>query len=174
MSTHAIKIEALNHAEGKWRHSPRADAGETSSRDVLVEVVAGYIDTAMAARQAHWIMRGDRFTSWHDAFGKLYRDLDDSADTIAERLVTLGSVPPGTVQVLSTKTSMEPFPTDVQDEEELTEALLARLGQLATLTRRAVMEFERLDDPVTVHHLTEATAVVEEHFWIVESHRRPN
>ena len=56
----------------------------------------------------------------------------------------------------------------------MTEALLARLGHLAPLTRRASMEFERLDDLVTIHHLTEATAVVEKHFGIIESHRRPN
>ena len=62
----------------------------------------------------------------------------------------------------------------MRDEEELTEALLARPGHLAALTRRASMEFERLDDLVTIHHLTEAAAVVEKHFWTVESHRRPN
>ncbi len=172
MSTHATKTKALNYSFAGVRHALRSGAGKTSSRDILEQVVAGYIDSAMAARQAHWIMRGYSFASWHDTFHNLFSSLDRQADAIAERLVRLGSTPPGTIQVLATKTGMSPFPSDVRDEKALTEALIVRLGQLAILTRRAIVEFERLNDPVTSHHLTEAAAVVEKNHWTLESRRR--
>ena len=75
---------------------------------------------------------------------------------------------------MTTKTSMKPFPAEFRDENELTEAVTFRLGRLLSLTRRAISEFEHLDDPVTVHHLMEAAATVEKHVWIIESHIRPN
>lgn len=174
MSTYATKVEALNHGRSSTARKLQTDAGKISSADILRQVTAGYIDTAMAARQARWNVRGHGFASWHELFETLYIDLDSHADAIAERLVALGSLPPGTVQVVATATSMAPFPAELREEPDLVEALLVRLRQLSTLSRRAIAEFERLDDPVTIHHLTEAAATVEKHLWIIESHTRPN
>lgn len=174
MSTHATKVEALNQFRSGSAARLQTDAGKNSSASILRQVTAGYIDTAMAARQACWNVRGGESGKWQERFETAYIDIDSHADTIAGRLVALGYVPPGTVQVVTTTTSMVPFPNEMREDADLIEALMMRLGQLASLTRRAIAEFERLDDPITIHHLTEAAATVEKQLWIIEGHSRPN
>ena len=170
MSTHARKIEAVGHSGKRNAEMADLEKSKRSTRDILMQVAASYVDVAMAARQAHWNVRGPGFASMHDTFGEIYSSLDEHADELAERVAALGGVPRGTVQSAAKETLIEPFPVLAKSEWELIDALGARLGQLSALTRRAISEFERLDDPVTVHHLTEAGASVEKHLWIMESH----
>lgn len=174
MSTHAIKVEALQEVGTVSGKRLQTNAGRYPSSDILRQVTAAYIDTAMAARQAHWNVRGEHALKWYDLFEALYHDLDSHAGAIAERLVALGATPPGTVQIVTTTTSMVPFPADMREAADLIEAIIVRLGQLATLTRRALAELERQGDPVTVHTLSEAAAAVEKQLWAIESQSRPN
>ncbi len=174
MSTHATNVETINHGAGKSAIKLRTKAGTASPRDVLEQVVAGYIDTAMAVRQVQWNLGASRIAHWHGAMDQLYGDIDGHAVIIAERLAALGTIPAGTVQALAANTSMAPFPNQGTDANKLFEALAIRLEQLATLTRRAIKDYERGDDPVTVHYLTTAAAVIEKHLWMVESQTRQN
>ena len=64
--------------------------------------------------------------------------------------------------------------SDLREAADLIEAIMVRLGQLAKLTRRALVDFECQGDPVTVHTLSEAAAVVEKQLWAIESQARPN
>ena len=174
MSTHAIKVEALQEVGTVFGKRLQTNAGRYPSSDILRQVTVAYIDTAMAARQVHLNVRGEHALKWYDLFEALYHDLDSHAGAIAERLVALGVTPPGTVQIVTKTTSMVPFPADMREAADLIEAIIVRLGQLATLTRRALAEFERQGDPVTVHTLSEAAAAAEKQVWAIESQSRPN
>ncbi len=174
MSTHATKIGALHDARSNTDRPQGSSSDKVASHDILNQVTASYIDTALAMRQAHWNIRGQPSASWHEILVTLHKALESHVDDIAGRSVALGGVPPGTVQIIANRTSMAPFPANVSDDADLVEALIVRFGQLATLSRRAIAEFERLQDPVTVHHLTEAVATVEKQLWIIESHSRSN
>ncbi|MEM8973469.1 MAG: ferritin-like domain-containing protein [Pseudomonadota bacterium] len=174
MSTHATKVEALVLGRSVPSHRVRTDASKSSTRGILRQVTAGYIDTAMAARQARWNVRGQDPATWHGIFEACHIDLDAHADALAERVVDIGSLPPGTVQVVTTTTSLVPFPAEMREQVDLAEALTVRLGQLATLTRRAIAQFEISGDPVTINHLAKASATVEKYLWVIESQSRPN
>ncbi|MEM9358091.1 MAG: ferritin-like domain-containing protein [Pseudomonadota bacterium] len=174
MSTHATKVEALVHRRTVPSARVRTDSDKTSTRGILRQVTAAYIDTAMASRQARWNVRGKEVANWQEIFEACHIDLDAQADTMAERMVDLGSLPPGTVQVVTTTTSLVPFPAEMREEVDLAEALIVRLGQLATLTRRAMAQFEMSGDPVSVNLLTKAFATVEKYLWLIESQSRPN
>jgi hypothetical protein len=49
---------------------------------VLVAQVALYL----AAKQAHWIVRGPQFASLHELFGQVADSAESAADTVAERI----------------------------------------------------------------------------------------
>ena len=52
---------------------------------VLVHQVALYL----AAKQAHWIVRGPHFAPLHQLFGEVADSAQEAADTIAERIAQL-------------------------------------------------------------------------------------
>jgi DNA-binding ferritin-like protein len=54
----------------------------TLLQPVLVAQVALYL----AAKQAHWIVRGPQFASLHELFGQVADSAESAADTVAERI----------------------------------------------------------------------------------------
>jgi len=74
-------------------------------RKVLAETFALYLK----AHNYHWNVEGINFPQYHDFFGKLYEELHDAVDPIAEEIRSLDAYAPG-----SFSRFMEL--TDIQDE----------------------------------------------------------
>lgn len=60
-------------------------------RKVLADTFAMYLK----AHNYHWNVEGPNFPQYHDFFGKLYEELHDAVDPIAEEIRSLDAYAPG-------------------------------------------------------------------------------
>lgn len=137
----------------------------------LNEVLAGLLDTILAARHAHWNVRGPSFIALHNMFGQIAADVDRHADAIAERTAALGGVADGTVQAVARESKLPPYPALAVSQGEHVDAMSLMLGAMASRVRRAATACDDDADQVSAHLLLEAAATIEKSLWLVESHR---
>lgn len=161
----ALNSEQIRLTNNTFEIDHRYTAIETLN-DVLAETIA----VAFGCRLAHWNARGGNFEALHGLFGDAYAQLDKHADELAERIAALGGIVKGTVQQVAGASKLAPFPALAVSEREHLAAISARLGEFSGALRDAISRCDRIDDPVTVHHLTEAAACAEKLLWRVESH----
>lgn len=171
MSSRAMKLAVLNTT---YLHRTKNDLPpgvRQASAEVLNSLVIEGIDVALAARHAHWNVRGPNFSALHDLFGTVHDAVNKHVDVLAERAVALGMVARGTVQDVASETTLKPYPMFSLCEHEHIEAMATRLGIWAGEARRAIEECEKLGDRVSADVLSEACADIEKLLWRVESHQ---
>jgi starvation-inducible DNA-binding protein len=61
--------------------------------DELNKLLANYSIFYQNTRAYHWNVKGDKFFELHTKFEELYNDIFIKIDEVAERILTLGSVP---------------------------------------------------------------------------------
>lgn len=129
----------------------------TLLQPVLVHQVALYL----AAKQAHWIVRGPQFASLHALFGEVADGAQESADTIAERIAQLDGVP------------SRDLPTFAVTER----AGLALVGQVSTAASRvaklqldAITDLLAEGDQVSANLLLTLQEGLDKLVWKLDSH----
>jgi starvation-inducible DNA-binding protein len=170
MSTGAARVQVLNARQLRHTHNELPLEVRRTVIEIVNGILAETIDLALAARHAHWNLRGRSFSSLHVLFGRIHDELANHADTLAQRVAGLGGLARGTVQSVASETALDAYPALAIAEQEHLDALTLRLGQLAAAIHHAIAQCAQLDDPVTVHHLTVAVAGVEKLLWVTESH----
>ncbi len=65
--------------------------------EVLKYILADQFVLYTKARNYHWNVRGEQFFKLHELFEKLYDELADDVDEVAERIRSLGVYAPGTM-----------------------------------------------------------------------------
>ena len=170
MSTRESKLHALNISHVRATHNDIAHAARQTSIETLDNIVATATDLALAARQAHWNVRGPTFSALHELFGDISDKLHRHVDVLAERSAALGGIPRCTVQAVSAATALKPYPSFGFDGTEHVEQLCGRLATLSTDLRHSSIQLEEIRDPVTAHLLIEACATVDHLLWLLESH----
>src|SRR3954469_21797081 len=74
--------------------------------DCLNENLANTIYSALAAKFAHWNVKGAGFLPVHRFFDELAEFFNNSADTIAERITALGGNAEGLLHEVSTYSNL--------------------------------------------------------------------
>lgn len=171
MSSRAMKVAVLNTTHLHWTKNDLPAGVRQASGEVLNSLVIEGIDVALAARHAHWNVRGPNFSVLHDLFGLVFDEVNRHVDALAERAVALGMVARGTVQDVASETALKPYPMLSISEHEHVEAMATRLGHFAGGVRRAIGECEKLGDRVSADVLSETCAAIDKLLWRVESHQ---
>lgn len=171
MSTTAIKMPTINAADAEQARVELHRDVRYAVIERANDVLNSTIDTYLAARHAHWNVRGPAFLSVHELFGTIASELERQSDNIAERIAGLGGIPDGTVQAVARDTTLAPYPALAISQSEHVEAMSTRLGALATRAIRAAKHCDDEGDPVSAHHLLDVAAKTEKLLWLVESHR---
>jgi starvation-inducible DNA-binding protein len=170
MSSRESKLHALNVAHLRTTRNDVANPARQSAIEALDSVVATATDLALAARQAHWNVRGASFSALHSLFGEISDKLHRHVDELAERSAALGGIPRCTVQAVAATTALKPYPGYGFEGSEHIEQLSERMAVLSSDLRQASLELEGARDPVTAHLLVEACASVDHLLWQLESH----
>jgi starvation-inducible DNA-binding protein len=137
---------------------------------LLAGRLADSIDLALIAKQAHWNLKGPQFIAIHEMLDDLRDDVDEYVDTIAERISALGASPHGTVQTVADKTSLRPYPTDLQRIEDHLRALVERYAATASAMRRDIDSAAAAGDAVTADVFTGIARGLDKWVWLLESH----
>ena len=174
MSTTDGKLLALNLAQLKVTRNDLGKPARQAAIEAIETIVATMTDLGLAARQAHWNLRGPSFSPLRDLFERISRALDAHTDTLAERAAALGGIPRATVQHVAATTKLKPYPSFCIDGSEHIEALSQRMAMLGTELRQSIADIDRQADPVTAHVLTEACVAIDKLLWLLESQSAPD
>jgi HK97 family phage prohead protease len=90
----------------------------------LTELLADVVSFYLRAHGAHWNVKGADFSEYHKLFQKIYEDVYESIDPIAENLRKLGSIAPFTLGSFIALRCLEDAPTILQDPIALANDLL--------------------------------------------------
>jgi len=90
----------------------------------LTELLADVVSFYFRAHGAHWNVKGADFSEYHKLFLKIYEDVYESIDPIAENLRKLGSIAPFTLGSFMALRCLEDAPTILQDPIALANDLL--------------------------------------------------
>ena len=145
----------------------------SEARETLVELLnarlADAIDLQLQAKQAHWNVKGPQFIALHQLFDDLHAQSVEWSDLIAERAVQLGGLAEGSLQAVSGRSELKPYPglTDGRGHVVATANALAAFG---SRIRAAIATAESLSDMGTADLFTEIVRASDKMLWFVESH----
>lgn len=109
--------------------SEEDDVADTNNipdlNEELTELLADVVSFYFRAHGAHWNVKGADFSEYHKLFLKIYEDVYESIDPIAENLRKLGSVAPFTLPSFLALRTIEDASTTLQDPIALAQDLLA-------------------------------------------------
>ncbi len=125
-------------------------------------------DLAMAAKQAHWNVRGPNFYGLHELFDTVASEVREYGDEVAERVVTLGGTAHGTLQDAAKGSKLRAYPSDERSWRALAKELHARMHATAEVLRAGAEDTE--DDLATQDLYIEVVRGIEKRAWMVEAH----
>ncbi|MBI1188971.1 MAG: DNA starvation/stationary phase protection protein Dps [Alphaproteobacteria bacterium] len=138
--------------------------------DLLNARLADAIDLSLAAKQAHWNVKGPNFIALHEFFDEIVTRTRGQVDEIAERATALGGIAIGTTQAVNAGSTLTAYPTDVTAEKEHVKLLAERLAAYAKNARDAIDQADEAGDKVTADLFTGAAREADKDLWLLESH----
>lgn len=137
--------------------------------DGLKRILADTYILSLKARNYHWNVTGPHFSQLHDFFEDIYKYLDASGDTIAERIRSIGFKSPGSYAEFISVSSIKEETQEIRYDKMLAN-LLADF-RLMVCRSHEVKETaaEEGDDP-TVDLMVEHIMELEKFIWMIDSH----
>lgn len=125
----------------------------------------------MKARNYHWNVVGQNFYGLHAAFEKLYDELAEDIDAVAERIRILGVKAPGTMKELLELASLkEEQPATYPDARSMVQNLVNDLDALTKTILSAASAVQRDDaDEVSASMLYELAEKHQKTAWMLRS-----
>jgi starvation-inducible DNA-binding protein len=154
-------------------HPTRIDlSAKTRGRvvDILNARLADAIDLQLQAKQAHWNVKGPNFIALHELFDKIAGELGGHIDEMAERITTLGGIAEGTIQAVTGRSRLEPYPLALAEGRAHLEALATALARFGKSVRKAIEETGKAGDADTSDLFTGVSRAVDKNLWLVEAH----
>lgn len=131
----------------------------------LADTLIDLIDLSLQGKQAHWNVIGPRFRSVHEALDELVDTTRGFADTVAERVVTLGEPALGLASHVDKQTKLDPFPSAFVGDDDTVEQIVERLKQVTGRVRERI-ELTSERDPASEDLLIEILRSLEEKMWM--------
>jgi len=136
--------------------------------DELKQVQATAFALAMKAQYYHWNVEGADFVQYHEFLGKLYAEISDSVDALAELVRTLNNYAPGAHRMLmdlslvkdddTVPAALEMLTRLRDDNEDMLNALRVCYQTAETAGQLGISNY--LQDRIQAH---------EKHAWMLRS-----
>jgi starvation-inducible DNA-binding protein len=137
---------------------------------ILNQSLADLSDLASQVRHAHWNVKGANFIALHELFDKLYADVAEYVDLVAERSVQLGGIAVGTVRIAAERSSLPQYPLDILESADHIEALSAVVSAAAKSVRARIDAATEAGDANTADIFTEVSRGLDKWLWFIEAH----
>ena len=139
--------------------------------DLLNREVANFALLYTKLHQFHWNVKGVRFYQFHALFEKLYDEMTQNMDVVAERILMLEGQPLSTLsdflkfttlkEGLGSETDMQMINQIIYDFTTIDEEL-----------KEAIKVAQNLVDEVTVDILIGIDSALQKHLWMLKSLER--
>ncbi len=136
--------------------------------DDLKRVQADTFALYAKAHYYHWNVEGPDFVQYHDFLGKLYAELHDAVDVIAEEVRALDSYAPGAHRMLMDLTRIQDDNT-IPAAVEMMRRLLADNETVMEGLVQAFMSAEAAGEIGVADFLTQRVDVHKKHAWMLRS-----
>jgi len=137
---------------------------------LLNERLADVVDLTLAVKQAHWNIKGSAFIGIHELLDAIAERTRDHGDTIAERCVILGGLAQGTVQTVASESSLEAYPTEIQNQRHHVDALRDRFMAFGAKLRENIDAAGEAGDEDTADLFTGISRAVDKDAWFIGAH----
>lgn len=146
----------------------------SKQRPALIELLnqrlADMIDLHLQTKQAHWNVKGPSFIALHLLFDEIAGEIDEHADTIAERVTALGGNAEGTLQAVAKASKLTAYPIQLKTGHDHVEALCDALAATGKAVRAAIDQSSELGDADTADLFTGISRDLDKKLWFVEAH----
>jgi starvation-inducible DNA-binding protein len=147
---------------------------KANAKSAVIEILnarlADAIDLALITKQAHWNLKGPNFIAVHEMLDPMRAQLDDHADTVAERIAQLDGIALGTSQIVAKATKLAPYPTDIRKTTDHLAALAERYAVLANQVRDDIDATDEAGDADSADILTAFSRDLDKNLWFIKSH----
>jgi starvation-inducible DNA-binding protein len=147
-----------------------ADNTRKAMAALLNARLADALDLKLAAKQAHWNVKGPTFIALHELFDAIAGRVDAFSDDIAERAVALSATAAGTSQAIAAASTLEAYPLELAGEKEHVKALADRLAAFGKLAREAIDAADEAGDKDTADLFTGVSRQIDKDLWFLEAH----
>jgi starvation-inducible DNA-binding protein len=137
---------------------------------VLNSQLADGIHLGLAAKQAHWNVKGAHFAQLHELFDKLYTQAGTWSDDLAERAVQLGGTAEGTLDAVKKRSRLSPYDVALQSGTAHLEALSDRLAAFGSSIRGAIDLASEAGDQGSADLFTGISREADKMLWMLEAH----
>ncbi|GAB3561228.1 Dps family protein [Spelaeicoccus albus] len=137
----------------------------------LQKVLVDLIELHIQGKQAHWNVIGKNFRDLHLQLDEIIASARGFADTIAERMRALHSIPDGTSQTVSSATTLPQYPKGEVQTAETVDLITERLDATVDTIRQVHDQVDE-EDPTTADLLHEVIHILEQHSWMVRVENR--
>lgn len=168
----ASKTSSKSSATARIVKSSRIDLASNARTKViglLNERLADGIDLALAAKQAHWNLKGPGFIAIHEMLDGFRGELDQHVDTMAERIAQLGGIALGTAQTTAASSSLPAYPTGIVSVKDHLEALIERYAAAGQKVREAIDACDEAGDAGSADILTGYSRALDKSLWFLQS-----
>ena len=128
------------------------------------------IDLQARLKHAHWNVKGPYFLQLHQLFDSLHDEVQNMADSLAERITALGGVADGRLQAVIAGSSLPDTPLGSNDGRPHLEAISTSLSRFGEGARHAIEFASHLGDVGTSDLLTQVSRDTDKLLWLVEAH----
>lgn len=115
----------------------------------------------------HWNVEGAEHLEIHRWLQEAYEDVEAAADEVAERIQSIGGVPPASMPALTDRASLEPEDEDVYDIRTSLENDLDLYGELIDQYRNHIELVDGLGDYATGEILRDQLVEFEDHAHVI-------
>lgn len=120
------------------------------------------------ARNYHWNVKGISFYSFHNFFQKIYEQLNEFVDDVAERIATLGERPASTLKEFLELARVKEDTSQVSDPKAQIKNLLQDYETLINNIRKDISAIGE-KDPATGDLLTDMLRELEKTAWMIRA-----
>ncbi|MEM9954498.1 MAG: DNA starvation/stationary phase protection protein Dps [Chloroflexota bacterium] len=137
---------------------------------VLNQQLADSLDLYSQTKQAHWNVKGMDFIALHKLFDDVAAAVEETVDTVAERVTALGADARGTVRMSAANSTLPEFPENLEGGEEFVHAMVERVGAYANSSRQAANKALEAGDEITADVFVGITREMDKLLYFLEAH----
>lgn len=134
----------------------------------LNKLLATYNIYYQNLRSFHWHVQGHNFFDLHHLFEDYYNDAKVEIDDIAERILTIGYKPDGSLHTYLDKAKIDES-KDLLRDDEMARHILQNQSELIKLIRETIKEASQVGDEGTVDVLSGMLSKLEKKAWLLFS-----